>query len=266
MDQACEKYRNWMMDEVADELDPQLRDELNDHLADCSRCRQEQQELAATVRRLAETQDVGVPRHFYVYGDPGGSRLGLLEGFLRLTPAWRLVGASAVLLLATGVLLVALQTQVVVSEGSLTVILGQKASVPEFDPADFKEELIQLVHEQVATSDNDRDEAMREELATFLEETGRKERDQVETALVELEARLLDSIRSGDRSLQDQLETSFSRLLRDIVFQHQEDMRIVRHEMVRLSTFDSYQTGQASLILNRLSQMQQLTAGEGLEQ
>lgn len=265
MDQACEKYRNWMMDEVADELDPQLRDELNDHLADCSRCRQEQQELAATVRRLAETEDVGVPRHFYVYGDPGGRRLGLLEGFLRLAPAWRLVGASAVLLLATGVLLVAPQTRVVVSEGSLTVIFGQKASVPEFDPASFKEELIQLVHEQVATSDKDRDKAMRAELAAFLEEAGRKERDQ-ETAFVELEARLLDSIRSGDRSLQDQLETSFSRLVRDIVFQHQEDMRIVQNEMVRLSTFDSYQTGQASLILNRLSQMQQLTAGEDLEQ
>ncbi len=123
MNDQCDRFRLQLAPALFGDLDERERADLQSHLHVCPDCRAEKAELEQTLGVLQSTQDVEVPRHFFVY-DSGlfWSPLGWLQQLSRVGKGAVLMAVGAVLL-AVGLALS--EVQIRVKEGAVTLAFGQ---------------------------------------------------------------------------------------------------------------------------------------------
>src|SRR5438445_2327841 len=83
----CSNFRNLIPRALLSDLTREEQEALQAHLKDCAPCAQERELYLNTFSQLRSTDDVPVPRHFFIY--PDESRPTLRQLFAQLSLAWK---------------------------------------------------------------------------------------------------------------------------------------------------------------------------------
>ncbi len=92
MSEKCQQFRDLIPRAVVEDLEPDLKTQLEGHLSACAECREEHSLCEATLGTLRTEQDVPVPRHFFV--QPDAERIDAWQALRRLAFPWKLALAS----------------------------------------------------------------------------------------------------------------------------------------------------------------------------
>lgn len=129
MAHTCEQFSELIARSFFDDLESPERQELERHLLDCSRCRQERAALKETLSELERVREVSLPRHFLVHEDVGSTGI---KGFLLQAGAafrglrlpHRLAAAATFCLVVLLLGFALAQTQVSMADGTLSIRFG----------------------------------------------------------------------------------------------------------------------------------------------
>ncbi len=102
----CKQYQKLLPDYVAEELSPDSKEKLDQHLVTCAGCQAELQELKSTLEMLDEQKKASVPE-ISESAFLAGVRSKIVQkkrpaGFLVFRPQWMAVGLASVLVILLG--------------------------------------------------------------------------------------------------------------------------------------------------------------------
>ncbi|MDW8106227.1 MAG: zf-HC2 domain-containing protein [Armatimonadota bacterium] len=130
----CRRYEQWLWDEVAGQLSPKCRQQLQAHLAACERCRQQHERVHATYHALRTLPRYRAPERVFAQVE---QRLAAQRKPARLWRRWVLAPALVVLLALGwwgGQQLTTRSTLAVEDDTEQWIELHQQLEVAEWSP------------------------------------------------------------------------------------------------------------------------------------
>ncbi len=266
MSEKCQEVRELILRAVVEDLEPDLRARLQNHLSACAQCREEQSLCEATHRRLSTVEDVPVPRHFFV--QPDAERIDAWQALRRLAFPWKLALASVLAAaLLVGVLAFS-DFRFRAENGVYAFSFGQPlpetvthAKVEDQVRA-VRAELERWVDQKLASERQQYLAALRAEI----EKTdGRgltsQQRTMLLAALSETENRLADRIQTAGTVLESRMASSVTSLYDTIQSQRAQDLRGIRQTISASAMQNEASDRQTQEVLSTLLEVAELRMG-----
>src|SRR5262245_42285270 len=251
MSMRCENYRRRILEASLHELNLEERQVLEAHLADCPSCTEEQRLTLDTLQQLSSTNDVAVPRHFFVRREETWSTP--WSFFRQMSLSWK--AACALTLLAVGGLIVKAVSTLERDAGGVTLSFGKPSEPKTTHPQTalsidkLKMEILEAVQ---AKSREDRlawMQEMRQEMALSNKKLTQKQRNSLKTVLAGLEARIDDRMVARELSMEASWKQSLGDFYKTIQVQRKQDLMTTRSGIERLAAQGEVRSNETEAIL-----------------
>jgi len=249
MSRKCEDFQNMIKDELAGELSLENQSELAVHLADCSICLHERQELQRTFGMLKSLEEQPVPGHFFVYEQPKAS---LLERFRGIPKGFRWAAATgfACLLLLAGFII----SNISIRVGESRIILAYGDPITEPDVQDIRREFEQKLLD--ARREDQRVFAgLLEEQRKLYNGSLNQYYQRVDTRVNNLEGQLVETINDNNAALQARLEGTMIQYGELMKAQYQNDLRDINRRLTQITLEGRLRDNQTDALMNTLVQL-----------
>ncbi len=264
MNSECEIFRQQAAQQILGDLSPEHQARLNEHLANCSSCSEEQQQYSTTLQVLRSVQDQDVPRHFFVSQEDRPTPWAL---FRQLSRTWQLATASATLglLLLSGAAVARLQ--VGMSGGMLYAGFGPLPAIqtappePSLDVAQLEARILQAAARRSQEEDLNWVRNLRQEWDHALQGVSAEQRQLLSAALTHLEDRIGARITLTADGLREETASAQHQLYRTLLYQREQDLSLVNERVNRLAAASEARTNQTDAILETLIQVADLSLG-----
>lgn len=224
MSTECSHIRGQIPQALAGDLDAAEQRLLQAHLQVCEECAREHQEWAGAIEQLAAAGDVPVPRHFFVYPESARQTWNWLSW---LGGGWKVAAAatSALFLLAV---LVGLNFQARVDGGVYTFSFGKPLPIltpasPAVDVAALRRQILEQVQVEINRQRSAWLRDVRQELARAGNALTGRQKQQLDVALADLEARVNRRVGQTGTNLQVVWNQSLADLYQTLQIQRRQD-------------------------------------------
>jgi len=257
---GCDHYRNQIPRALLSDLDPVQQEALDRHLAECVPCSEEKELYAQTFRRMHSVEDLPVPRHFLVH--PKERAANPWKLFRGLSPVWQgSIAAVALILLMTSAM-AAGRMQFKAEGGAYTISFGKTsqakalpAPAPALDIAALEARILQMVEEKNRKESLEWIRTLRAEIRRSQKSITREQRNLMQTALDNLEARVDVRLEQTARTLDDRNARSLAAMYQAIKLQRDSDLALVDSKLTRLALNGEIKSSQTDAILETLIQV-----------
>jgi Putative zinc-finger len=262
MTKSCDDFRQQIAKDLLDDLSPQDRDALENHLAKCPACALEKELMTATVRQLRSPLDVSVPRHFFVY--PAARQFTPWRMFQQMSSMWRFATAAVALLLMAGAGLMIARLQVRAQGGVYSVSFGKmpmdhSATPPTVANVDaLKQELLTAVEEKLRTERLQWVELVQSELRQSTTKLNQQQRQLFRTALEDLETRLNSRMDLAQTVLEKKNDQAFLTVYDAFQSQREQDLTRIYTGLTQMVARGAIKERQTDAILNTLLEVAEL--------
>jgi hypothetical protein len=262
MTKPCDDFRQQIAKDLLDDLSPQDRDALENHLAKCPACALEKELMTATVRQLRSPLDVSVPRHFFVY--PEARQFTPWRMFRQMSFTWRFATAAVALLLMAGAGLMIARLQIRAQDGVYSVSFGKmpmdrSATPPAVANVDaLKQELLTAVEEKLRTERLQWVELVQSELKQSTTRLNQQQRQLFRTALEDLETRLNSRMDLAQTVLEKQNDQAFLTVYDAFQSQREQDLTRIYTGLTQMVARGAIKERQTDAILNTLLEVAEL--------
>ena len=247
----CQNYHEKIGPLLMEDLEPDERIQLEQHLASCPDCRQERDLLSETLDQLSSLQEAALPNHFFV--QPEQPRLGLLQLLSRLSPLWKGVFAMLALAILAGAALAVSGLQVRVDEGALMAGFG---SLPASRPAGLDQEqaaalvsdLLQMVERRIQERDAALTIALHSRISSFRVDLEQEKQQGLETLLTDFEQRLARFWQDRDNRLRLEVRNYVESASGDVQVQYRRDLARLGLQLEEFAVRDDIQDERISLV------------------
>ncbi len=263
MNRDCSYFRDQIPRAMFGDLETAEQLSLDSHLADCVACRQEKDLYSETFRQMRSLEDVGVPRHFFVYPEERADNPWRL--FRTMHPAWQGAVAAVVLMSIAFAALAATRVHVrsadgtwIVAFGSLPAVSPAPAPPSKVDTTALEAKILQIVEERNHKESLEWVRALRSEIARSQTNMTRRQQVVLETALASLESRMGGRIEQTARSVEDRNERSIANLYQTVSRQREIDLANMDSKLTGLAVSGEIKETQTNAILETLLQVAEL--------
>jgi hypothetical protein len=262
MIKPCDDFRQQIAKDLLDDLSPQERDALGDHLAKCPACALEKELMTATVRQLRSPLDVPVPRHFFVY--PEARQLTPWRLFRQIGFAWQFATVAVVLFLMVGAGLMSARFQFRAQDGVYSVSFGKMPLTHStIAPAAanveaLKQELLTAVDERLRIEHLQWAQVVQSELKQSTKRLDQQQRQLIRTALEDLETRLNSRMNLAQTVLEKQNDQAFLTVYDAFQSQREQDLTRIYTGLTQMVARGAIKERQTDAILNTLLEVAEL--------
>jgi hypothetical protein len=262
MNTECSRFRRIIPMAILGDLGAAEKEALEQHVAECAPCRDEQDLYLNTVGHLRLASDVPAPRHFFVYDAPASKTPWWL--FRQMPVAWQSSLAAA--FVVAGIILVAglAHLQVRAGGGALTIAFGAlpaapaQVTAPGIDIEALENRILAAVEQRDRQQSDQMLRTLREEIANSNRKLTRDQRAQLQTALDAVEARMARSLSGAVSAVQTRSDNSIAEVYQAVTLQQQRDRNVIENRIDRLAVSGAAKSSQTDAILETLLEVAEL--------
>ena len=260
MKSECDRFRAVIPMSLVGDIAPKEQEELSLHLADCRPCSDEYRLYTGALDQLRATEDVPVPRHFFIY--PTESKMGLRQLLRQVSLPWQVALATAALAMGIFTVMAAAKMQIKASDGVLMVAFGKPAEPqihvppqPSLDVQALEGRIIQAVAERDRKEQLEWVRSLRNEVSKSQRQMTLKQRKEMDSALAALEARVGHTITATALELENKTGLSLAEMYQAVSQQRQRDLTNINARFTRLAVAGETKSNQTDAILETLLQV-----------